>query len=529
MSEYIKRMHYYDGLFLGSEDFVTEQNYNLRMRRLHNRHLHSAGIVHGLEVIAEDSNYKTIIIKPGMALDRVYDETHSESISREILITENTFVNLDAANYAPGSSVFIWIQYSEKKADENLDVSGSQPVHWQEEGRPGHSTTRPLDENSHILLARVVLDGGGKVYPDGILTTDENGKEIRLFSGFTGNRVQANMFTFLDPDISESHATAEGKLFVGGQRGIDISSQRTHFSGDVALDGRLQVSGDIIHAGENLRTQLNRKRHYHGSADVTSDAPHSIDLFMEDSQHTPRRVLLALRGDRFPRSYYTEMGYHKHKFATDTFPHHDHRFTADGDHKHTVTNDRHNHTLHMGYADLLHAGGGKKNNNHGVNRLIVSVDMLDEDPWLPKNGTSYNGHTTINDAPVYSNVSIEPTHFHNFLSDGGHNHNGITELSGTSNSLVRSTSIRNGPEYNYLNELRIQVDGNDITDSFINRMNHGWTKLGNADSGEFNGTSTGLIDITDLLGTLPPPSGVLQLNFVPTDGGGKLHYDVICE
>ena len=46
----VKRMRYFDGLFLKQEEFNLEQNYHIRMRRLHNRHLHTQGIVWGLDL-----------------------------------------------------------------------------------------------------------------------------------------------------------------------------------------------------------------------------------------------------------------------------------------------------------------------------------------------------------------------------------------------------------------------------------------------------------------------------------------------
>jgi hypothetical protein len=48
MVKEVKRMNFYDGLFLKQEDFITEQNYNINMRRLMNWSLNKVyGVLDG--------------------------------------------------------------------------------------------------------------------------------------------------------------------------------------------------------------------------------------------------------------------------------------------------------------------------------------------------------------------------------------------------------------------------------------------------------------------------------------------------
>jgi hypothetical protein len=71
MSTNIERVRYYDGEYLRSADFISEQNYHLEMRRRLNRALHLWGIVDGLELI-ETKPAKDIVevhVSPGMAID----------------------------------------------------------------------------------------------------------------------------------------------------------------------------------------------------------------------------------------------------------------------------------------------------------------------------------------------------------------------------------------------------------------------------------------------------------------------------
>ena len=74
--EQIKRVRYFDGQMITSQDLAAEQEYFLRKMRRHNRNLHGAGIVAGLDVsILED----LILVSPGYALDCVGDEIFIES------------------------------------------------------------------------------------------------------------------------------------------------------------------------------------------------------------------------------------------------------------------------------------------------------------------------------------------------------------------------------------------------------------------------------------------------------------------
>ncbi|MBZ5537086.1 MAG: hypothetical protein LAO31_14120 [Acidobacteriia bacterium] len=63
----LKRVRYFTGQLLTTDDFVTEQDYFLEKHRRHNRHLHGYGVVCGLEISTD--GVTTINITPGMAID----------------------------------------------------------------------------------------------------------------------------------------------------------------------------------------------------------------------------------------------------------------------------------------------------------------------------------------------------------------------------------------------------------------------------------------------------------------------------
>lgn len=51
MGKELRRMRYFDGLFLNAEDYMLDQEFHLRLQQLHNRYLHTWGIVCGLKVL----------------------------------------------------------------------------------------------------------------------------------------------------------------------------------------------------------------------------------------------------------------------------------------------------------------------------------------------------------------------------------------------------------------------------------------------------------------------------------------------
>lgn len=78
-----RRVNFFNGLMLTAADLAAEQQYNRRMRHLHNR-LHGYGTVCGLEVAVTNGH---VHVSPGMGLD-----VHG----REIVVTEPLTLRLEA-------------------------------------------------------------------------------------------------------------------------------------------------------------------------------------------------------------------------------------------------------------------------------------------------------------------------------------------------------------------------------------------------------------------------------------------------
>src|SRR5437773_6705883 len=112
MADPIQRVHYFDHQFLHVDDFDTEQDYHVEMRRRHNRVLHTPGIAEGLRVtFASGSNVTAVTVRAGTAVD---------SQGREIVLVDDRTVEL--ASLADGAPAFIAISYRQTETRQTTET-----------------------------------------------------------------------------------------------------------------------------------------------------------------------------------------------------------------------------------------------------------------------------------------------------------------------------------------------------------------------------------------------------------------------
>lgn len=238
-----RRLRYFDGLIMKEEEFILEQDYHIRMRRLHNRNLHDGGIISGLEVKLGNTPNE-VLVTQGIALDRHFDQKFSEDVSRELVLTDDCEVDL--SSYQSGDQVWIWVSYAEEFADVVPDRGGQEPIHIKETVLISHATNRPPNEGeTDIPLAVVEIAAGGVVNQDAIKDTFE-GDLIREKSAIKTDRVDVEVLSLRDPLIDDGNTPfLDGFRFEDtGDDGIVVSSDRTRFTGVVDVDTRLNVGTD---------------------------------------------------------------------------------------------------------------------------------------------------------------------------------------------------------------------------------------------------------------------------------------------
>ena len=273
MTDEIKRMRYFDGLFLTEEEFNLEQDYHNRLRRLHNRHLHSWGIVWGMDVVHGPGS-KEVTVKEGMSLNRVL--VSGEEVSQEIILTSNTSVDL--SGYAAEDSVYIYISYFEEAVDIKEERGGTEKIHWQENAVLGHSKTRPQNENENIILAKVVLKPEDGTIDANSITYEEDGISLRTYAGFSGKLLEVQKLIFGIDGVTSNLASMEGKI-INTENGIQVDSPRTNFKGDLDVAGILtgNLADDIIGTNQIVNNAVNAAKIANGSIVDTKLADNSVN------------------------------------------------------------------------------------------------------------------------------------------------------------------------------------------------------------------------------------------------------------
>ena len=254
MPEDVKRMRYFNGLFLKESEFNLEQDYHLRMRRLHNRHMHTHGIASGLEVEV-GAGTAEIIIKAGMALD-LYSHAEYGDISREIILGEDTSYFL--TDFFANDKVYVWVYYDESQADVVAEQGGTEALHYWEQARVGMSTTKPDKPGENLILGKVTLNALGGIDPDGVSVLEDDSSPLRISAGFSGKKFGGEIIELIAPEEPENWAYLTGKIYNGTESGIEVNSPHTNVTGDLSVSGnfagRVPLGGVIavFDYGENV-------------------------------------------------------------------------------------------------------------------------------------------------------------------------------------------------------------------------------------------------------------------------------------
>jgi hypothetical protein len=265
MGKEFSRMRYFDGLFLNAEDYSLDQEFYLRLQRLHNRYLHTWGIVCGLKVVPVAGEAMKVKVLEGLALNQVVvtDEKtkKSESISQEILIYEGHPDNpVDLSEYNANESIYIMVSYEETKADRNNERGQGEEIHIWERGRISHSNQLPEDLSKYIVLARVVPRNDGKnaiIDSECIFdySIDSSRTPLRVYAGAAGKKlvterliVKAKSDDSIEDMAQNEKTLASMPSIYTLQDGniLQIDAPTTYFTGDVKILQDVTLMGELF-------------------------------------------------------------------------------------------------------------------------------------------------------------------------------------------------------------------------------------------------------------------------------------------
>jgi hypothetical protein len=160
MSEQVhgfKRINFFKGFLTTEKDWNDAERYHIDKRRLHNRMMHSPGIVHGfagdLRVTARARGDLSVEVQPGYAVD---------GMGNDLMIHDATIRNISLEEFKLPQTVYIVLRYYEELTDfiaykENLEYKGHRRV--LESCKVELSQTEP-DISREVELARIHLEKG---------------------------------------------------------------------------------------------------------------------------------------------------------------------------------------------------------------------------------------------------------------------------------------------------------------------------------------------------------------------------------
>lgn len=279
----VKRMRYFDNLFLKQEEFNLEQNYHIRMRRLHNRHLHTGGIVWGMEVKSE---LDTVLVEPGMALCKVKgvsdEDNENEDISQEIILTDTFKLPIGPDDLQAG--VYIYIYVKKEPADVLLDRGGNEKIHWVERAIIYFDKNKSniLENDGKVILARIQRDSGSTENAK-IFYFDTDGQTpLRTYAGAYGKLtlpVRRSANTDTEPSEQPS---IEGQK-IGGKSGILVIADTTKFSGKLEVK---EIQADRLAGGtiEGDNLKVNKTVNATGFEGNTLEVKKAVSGYFEGEE-----------------------------------------------------------------------------------------------------------------------------------------------------------------------------------------------------------------------------------------------------
>lgn len=172
-----KRINFFKGFLTTEKDWNDAEKYHIDKRRLHNRRLHSPGVVLGyagnLKVVARARGDLSVEVQPGYAID---------GSGNDLVLWDATIKNINPEEYRLPQTIYVVLRFSEELTDfiaykENLEYKGHRRV--MEKASVELSQTEP-EISREVELGRIYLEKGATRVRDARDASDPRANEIDL-------------------------------------------------------------------------------------------------------------------------------------------------------------------------------------------------------------------------------------------------------------------------------------------------------------------------------------------------------------
>lgn len=227
----LSRPRYYDGQFLRDQDFIDDQKHHIDARRRHERLLHVAGILEGLDVTAHSSG-KGIDVAPGSAVD---DQ------GRQILLAQPQSIT---ALPATDGTFVVSLAFSEIPTDK-ADLNSPIQDYTRFTQTPTPVSVQAVLPAGALPLAEITVMGGQITNVDsskraysGLRLPSAGGAGI----GLAASGDAAPGWAALGGSLS-----VKGALSVNGNVGVGVAAPaaKLDVGGDVRVAGNASVVGTV--------------------------------------------------------------------------------------------------------------------------------------------------------------------------------------------------------------------------------------------------------------------------------------------
>ena len=189
-----KRINFFKGFLTTEHDWNAAESYHIEKRKLHNRLMHTAGVVTGvgsdLRVVARARGDLSVEVQSGHAID---------GQGHELWLPDAVIKNISPEEYRLPQTIYVVLRFYEELTDfiaykENLEYKGHRRV--LEGSKIELSQTEP-DLTREVELARIYLEKGATRVRDARNPADPRANEIDLRfvprAGVAGSRLSPPM------------------------------------------------------------------------------------------------------------------------------------------------------------------------------------------------------------------------------------------------------------------------------------------------------------------------------------------------